>query len=507
MPVTTSNPRIARRAWIALAIVCLGQFMVVLDSTIVNVALQSIQADLRFSQADLTWVVNAYLVTFGSFMLVAGRFGDLVGRRRVFLAGVALFTLASVACGLSGSQGMLIAARFVQGIGGAVAFSVTIALIVSEFPGPAERAKAMSVYMFVAVGGGSVGLLLGGLMTQSLDWHWVFFINAPIGVATLLLGRRYIDESDALGFRDGVDVLGAVLVTVALMLGVYAIIGSADHGWLSARTLGWGGAALALLVAFVAYEARISNPILPLGIFRVPGLASATVVRGLVMAGMYSVFFFGALYLEQLRGYSPLGTGVAFLPMTLIVAAMALGVVARLMTRFGPRAVLLGGLPGLIAGLALFATLQAHTAYAPTIIVALALMGIGAGSSFVPLLTIAMAKVPPRDAGVASGILNVAMQVAAALGLAILGAVTAHRTATLLADGRSHAAAELGGFHLAFALGAGAVAVGLLLTAVAVRTPRAPEPAAAGDAAPEAEAELPVEGAPAAVTQPEPQPA
>lgn len=472
-PTATATAPIARRAWIALAVVCLGQFMVVLDSTIVNVALKDIQASLRFSQADLTWVVNAYLVTFGSFMLIAGRFGDLVGRRRVFLAGVALFTLASIVCGLSGSQGMLIAARFVQGIGGAVAFSVTIALIVSEFPGRVERAKAMSVYMFVAVGGGSVGLLLGGLMVQSLDWHWIFFINAPIGAATLLLGRAFIDEGETLGMRDGVDVVGAALVTVALMLGVFAIIGSADHGWGSPHTLGWGGAAVALLVAFVAYEARIANPILPLGILRVPGLTSATIVRGLVMAGMYSVFFFGALYMENVRGFSPLTTGVAFLPMTLTVAALSLGVVARLVVRFGPRNVLLSGLPALIAGLTLFALVHAGTPY-PVIFGALVLMGLGAGSSFVPLLTIAMATVPARDAGLASGILNVAMQVAAALGLAILGALTAHRTATQLADGRSHAAADLSGYHLAFSLGAATVALGLLMTVLLLRSP-APE--------------------------------
>ncbi|HXE45170.1 MAG TPA: MFS transporter [Conexibacter sp.] len=478
MAATISNPPIARRAWVALAVVCLGQFMVVLDSTIVNVALPDIQASLHFSQADLTWVVNAYLVTFGSFMLVAGRFGDLVGRRRVFLWGVALFTLASMACGLSDSQGLLIAARFVQGIGGAIAFSVTIALIVSEFPGQIARAKAMSVYMFVAVGGGSVGLLLGGLMTQSLDWHWIFFINAPIGAATLLLGRAYIDENEALGLSDGVDVAGAVLVTVALMLGVFAIIGSADHGWTSAHTLGWGGAAVALLVAFVVLEARIANPILPLGILRVPGLAGATVVRGLVMAGMYSVFFFGALYMENVRGLGPLTTGVAFLPMTLTVAAMAMGIVARLIGRFGPRTVLLGGMPALIAGLAAFAVLQAHTSYA-AVFAALVLMGLGAGSSFVPLLTIAMAKVPPRDAGIASGILNVAMQVAAAFGLAILGALTAHRTATQVADGRSHAAAELSGYHLAFTLGAATVAVGLLVTLLMLRTPAPHEELAA----------------------------
>src|SRR4051794_26316579 len=275
MVVLASQTPVARRAWIALAVVCLGQFMVVLDSTIVNVALDDIQADLHFSQAALTWVVNAYLVTFGSFMLVAGRVGDLVGRRRVFLAGVTLFTLASLACGLADSQGLLIAARFVQGIGGAVAFSVTIALIVSEFPGAADRAKAMSVYMFVAVGGGSVGLLLGGLIAQSIDWHWIFFINLPIGVATILLGRAYIDERETIGLSGGVDVAGALLVTVALMLGVYAIVGSADHGWGSAHTLGWGGASVALLVAFVALEARLANPILPLEIFRVRGLAVA----------------------------------------------------------------------------------------------------------------------------------------------------------------------------------------------------------------------------------------
>jgi EmrB/QacA subfamily drug resistance transporter len=482
---TSTTSTVPRRAWLALAVVCLGQFMVVLDSTIVNVALRDIQADLHFSQADLTWVVNAYLVTFGSFMLVAGRVGDLVGRRRVFLWGVALFTLASAACGLANDQALLIVARFVQGIGGAVAFSVTIALIVSEFPHAADRAKATSVYMFVAVGGGSVGLLLGGLLTQSLDWHWIFFINVPIGIATLLLGRAHIDESEAIGLKGGVDAGGAVLVTAALMLGVYAIVGSADHGWGSAHTLGWGGASVALLVAFFALEARIANPILPLAILRVPGLISGAAVRGLVMSGMFSVFFFGALYLEQIRGFSPLGTGLAFLPMTLTVGSLSLGPVARLVARFGPRRVLIGGLPALILGLILFASVHADTPYAPTIVVALVVMGIGAGTTFVPLLTIAMASVPPRDAGLASGILNVSMQVAAAFGLAVLGALAAHRTAAALADGHTHAAALLSGYHLTFALGAAAVAVGLLLTLLVLRTPR-PQREAAGEREPQA---------------------
>ena len=305
----TAEQTISRKAWIALTVVCLGQFMVVLDSTIVNVALPPIQRDLGFSQADLTWVVNAYLVTFGSFLLVAGRLGDLVGRRRVFLAGIVLFTLASALCGLAESPGMLIAARFLQGIGGAVASSVTIALIVSEFPGTRDRAKAMSIYMFVAVGGGSVGLLAGGVLTEAIAWHWIFFINLPIGLLTLLLGRAYIVESERIGLGGGVDWLGATLVTVALMLGVYAIVGSADHGWGSAHTLGWGGASVALLAAFLALEARIANPIMPLGIFRVPGLAGSAVVRGLVISGMFSVFFFGTLYVEQVLGFSPLQTG------------------------------------------------------------------------------------------------------------------------------------------------------------------------------------------------------
>jgi EmrB/QacA subfamily drug resistance transporter len=404
-------------------------------------------------------------------MLVAGRLGDLVGRRRVFLWGVTLFTLASAACGFADSQGLLIAARFVQGIGGAIAFSVTIALIVSEFPDPIDRAKAMSAYMFVAVGGGSVGLLLGGLITESVDWHWIFFINLPIGAATLLLGRAFIDERESIGLAGGVDWLGASLITVSLMLAVYAIVGTADHGWGSANTLGWLGASGALLVAFVALEARLANPILPLGIFRVRGLAVAAAVRAFVFTGMFAVFFFGALYMEQIRGLSPLTTGLAFLPMTLTVAALSLGPVARMVGRFGPRPVLIGGISTLIAGLALFATASADVPYAPLLLVAFVVMGLGGGSTFVPLLTIAMTDVPPRDAGIASGIMNVAMQLGAALGLALLGALAEQRTATQLADGVAHTTAQLSGYHLAFALGAGTAVVGLALTLLMLRSP------------------------------------
>jgi len=485
MTALASATNVSRRAWIALAVVCLGQFMVVLDSSIVNVALEDIQADLHFTPAALTWVVNAYLVTFGSFMLVAGRLGDLVGRRRVFLWGVTLFTLASAACGFADSQGLLIAARFVQGIGGAVAFSVTIALIVSEFPNPADRAKAMSAYMFVAVGGGSVGLLLGGLITESVDWHWIFFINLPIGVATILLGRAFIDEREAIGTDGGVDWLGALLVTVSLMLAVYAIVGTAKHGWGSAYTLGWLGGALVLMAAFLTLEARIANPILPLGLFRIRGLAAAAAVRAFVFTGMFAVFFFGALEMEQIRGLSPLATGVAFLPMTLTVAALSLGPVARMVGRFGPRPVLIAGISTLIAGLTLFATAPSDVPYAPLLLIAFVVMGLGGGSTFVPLLTIAMADVPPRDAGIASGIMNVSMQLGAALGLALLGALAEHRTAARLADGASHAAAQMSGYHLAFALGAGTAVVGLLLTLLVLRSPRPQVEQVRGEAEPQ----------------------
>jgi EmrB/QacA subfamily drug resistance transporter len=471
----TEAAGVGRPAWVALTVVCLGQFMVVLDSSIVNVALHDIQRDLGFSHAELTWVVNAYLVTFGSFLLVAGRFGDLVGRRKVFLSGVVLFTLASLACGFADSKELLIAARFVQGIGGALASSVTIALIVSEFPSVGDRARAMSVYMFVAMGGGAVGLLVGGLLTDAIAWRWIFFINLPIGAVTLLLGRAYIEERGRLGLAGGVDWLGSVLVTGALMLGVWAIVGSADHGWGSAHTLGWGGLALALLAAFVALEARIANPIMPLSILRLPGLIGSTVVRGLVISGLFSVFFFGALYLLEVRDLSPLTTGLAFLPTTLTIAALSLGVVARLVVRFGSKPVLVGGLLALTLGLGLFASVGETTPYVPTILVALVAIGLGAGTTFVPLLTISMAGVDRRDAGLASGIVNVSLQISAALGLAVLGALAAHRTDALAAEGQAHEAALVGGYRLAFALGAGAVALSVLVTLLWLRSP-APDP-------------------------------
>jgi EmrB/QacA subfamily drug resistance transporter len=333
---TSSQHASDRRRWIALVVVCLGQLMIVLDATIVNVALPAIQKDLHFAQANLTWVVNAYLITFGSFLLMAGRLGDLIGRKRVFLGGLVLFTFASALCGLADSQGLLIAARLLQGLGGAVASAVILAIIVTEFPERNEQAKAMSVFMFVAVGGGSIGLLLGGLLTQSIDWHWIFFINVPIGVAAFVLGAALIDESEGIGLDQGVDVLGSVLVTVAMMLGVYAIVKSTQYGWGSAHTLGFGGVSIALLAAFFVLQARLANPIMPLRMLRLRSLVGSSVVRGLLITGMFAAFFLGALYFEHVLGYSAIETGLAFLPQTLAVGALALGVTARLMRRFGP---------------------------------------------------------------------------------------------------------------------------------------------------------------------------
>jgi EmrB/QacA subfamily drug resistance transporter len=460
----------ARRRWIALGVVCMAMLMNTLDGSVVNVALPAIQRDLGIAQADLTWIVNAYLIAFGSFLLLAGRLGDLVGRRRVFLSGVTLFTLASVLCGLAGDEKLLIAARFVQGLGGAVSSSVIIAMIVSEFRDPAERAKAMSAYIFVAVGGGSIGLLVGGLVTHAVNWHWIFYINIPIGVLTLVLGRALLDESEPLGLDKGVDYIGSIAVTAALMLGIYAIVTTPDHGWLSAHTIAYGGAGLALLVLFAVVQMRIANPIMP--------LLSTSIVRGLLATGLFSTFFLGALYLERVRGYSALRTGVAFLPLSLATGVLSLGITARLMTRFGARAVMLPGLVLTALGLLLLSRVGEHSSYKPTMYIALLILGLGAGAAFIPLLAIAMAHVPPADAGLASGIVNVSLQMSGAVGLAVLGTISTDHARSLTADGESLPSALTSGYQLAFLVGASCVALGCVL-AYALLRPPARAPAAA----------------------------
>ena len=461
-----------RRRWLALVVICFGQLMIVLDSTIVNVALPAIQRDLHFSQANLTWVVNAYLIAYGSLLLLAGRAGDLLGRKRVFLAGVAVFTVASGLDGLAPDSTALIAARLLQGLGGAMSAGVILALIVTGFPKPDERAQAMSIFMFVIAGGGSLGLLAGGILTQLINWHWIFFINLPIGVGTMLLGWWLIEEHEGLGLSRGVDVAGSILVSAAMMLGVYAIVTAAEMGWTSAHTLGFGGAALILLATFFVVEARLANPIMPLRILRLRSLTGASAARALLATGMFTTFFLGALYLQHVKGYSAFGTGLAFLPSTLALAVLSLGISARLMRSFGPRALLIPGLVTITIALLLMATTDQNAGYFPGIFGAYLLFGIGSGMSFMPLTTIMMAEVPAADAGIASGVANVTMQVGAAFGLAALGTISADHTLALAAEGQSLANALTGGYQLGFSIAAACVAVGLLIVIFVLRTPR-----------------------------------
>jgi len=462
------------RRWLALLVVCVGQLMIVLDSTIVNVALPSIQRDLHFTQADLTWVVNAYLVTYGSLLLLAGRAGDLLGRKKVFLAGVIVFTMASGLDGLAPDAITLIAARALQGIGGAMSAGVIIAILVTGFPRPEERAQAMSMFTFVIAGGGSLGLLAGGALTQAINWHWIFFINLPIGIATFVFGWWLIEENDGVGLRQGVDVLGSVLVTVAMMAAVYAIVTASSEGWTSVQTEGFGGVAISLLVIFFVVEASVRNPILPLRILRIRSLTGASVARALLATGMFSNFFLGALFLQHVRGFSAFDTGLAFLPATLALAALSLGVTARLMRSFGSRALLIPGLITITIALALEATAGQGAGYFPTLFGSYLLFGIGAGMSFMPLLTIMMAEVPAADAGVASGVANVTMQVGGALGLAALGTVSADRARDLVLSGHNVAAALTGGYQLGFSIAAALVAGGLLVALIALRPARRP---------------------------------
>jgi EmrB/QacA subfamily drug resistance transporter len=455
-----------RRRWTALMVVCLAQLMIVLDVTIVNVALPSIQRELHFSQANLTWVVNAFLVTFGSLLLLAGRLGDLAGRKRLFLGGLVVFTAASFLCGIADSQAMLIGARFLQGIGAAAQASVILAIIVTEFPEPSDRARAMGAYVFVSVAGGSLGLLAGGVLTQALSWHWVFFVNLPIGAATFALGRALIRADAGLGLEHGVDWIGSLLVTVSLMSAIYAIIAATTHGWISTQVFGFGGVAVVLMAAFIAVEARIENPIMPLRILKLRGLINASVVRGILVTGMYSTFFLATLYLEHVRHYGALQTGAAFLPWTITVAILSRGITARLVQRFGPLPVLTAGMASATAGLLLFSTVGPYTSFFPTIFLACFAIGFGIGNAFMPLLTIAMADVPPQDAGLGSGITNISQQLSGAFGLAVLSTIAASHTKALLASHHSLTTSLISGYHVAFLAGAGTIATGILLAFV-----------------------------------------
>jgi EmrB/QacA subfamily drug resistance transporter len=467
-----------RSRWTALVVLCVGMLMIVLDATIVNVALPSIQDDLGFSQSSLAWVVNAYLIAFGGLLLLAGRLGDLISRRGIFLAGLAVFTVASLACGLAQSQAVLVGARFVQGVGGAMTSAVILGMIVTMFPEPRERAKAIGVYSFVASAGASVGLLAGGVLTQSINWHWIFFVNIPIGIVTAALAIRLLGRDKGIGFGRGADFLGALLITASLMLLVYTIVSpAADYGWGSGRTLGLGAAALALLAAFVAREATARNPLIPLRIFRSRNVSGANAIQALLVAGMYGMFFLGALYLERVRGYDPLDIGLAFLPTTIIMGGLSLRYTDRLIMRFGARTTLLPGLVLIMTGLLVFTQAPVDGDYATHVLPVMILLGAGVGISFPALMTLAMSGATQRDAGLASGLVNTTVQVGAALGLATLATIATTKTDTLRAAGDSTAAALNGGYHLAFLIGAGLVLAAIAVAAVVLE--REPRPAVA----------------------------
>jgi EmrB/QacA subfamily drug resistance transporter len=467
----TVNTADDRRRWLALYVLCAGVLMIVLDATIVNVALPSIQDDLGFSQSNLAWVVNAYLIPFGGLLLLAGRAGDLIGQRRIFLIGLAVFTGASLLCAVAQSQELLIGARFVQGAGGALASAVILGMIVTMFPEPAEQAKAIGIYTFVAVAGGSIGLLAGGVLTETINWHWIFFVNLPIGVATALFALRLVPAREGLGLKEGADVPGAALITSGLMLGVYTILEAGEAGWASTQTLGLGAISLALLGAFLIRQARIANPLMPLRLFHSRNVSGANLVQGLVVVGMFGMFFLGALYMQRILGYGALEVGLAFLPWTIVMGAMSFRFTALLNMRFGPKATLLPALVFIAAGMLYFARTPVDGSYAVDILPAMIVMGLGTGLAFPSLMMLAMSGATERDAGLASGLVNTTVQVGGAVGLAVLATLATERTEGLVADGESAAAALNAGYHVAYLIGAVLVAVAIAVATIMLRPP------------------------------------
>jgi EmrB/QacA subfamily drug resistance transporter len=458
----------SRTRWLALYTLCLASLMIVLDATIVNVALPSIREDLGFSETSLAWVVNAYLLTYGGFLLLGGRLGDLYGHRRLFLTGITLFTLASLVCGLSTTQGMLVAARTVQGLGGAVASAVSLSLMMTLFTEPTERAKAMGIFGFVAAGGGSIGVLLGGILTDLLNWHWIFLVNFPIGVLVVLLALRLLPSERGPATSTRLDIAGAVTVTASLMLAVYAIVNGNQAGWTSAQTLGLLGAAAALLGLFLVIESRVPAPLVPLRLFKHRNISVSNTVGVLWAAAMFAWFFLSALYMQFVLGYSPLKVGLAFLPANVIMGMFSIGLSAKLVMRFGLRKPLAVGLSFAAVGMLLFVRAPVDGSFVVDILPSMILLGIGAGMAFNPVLLAAMGDVEPSEAGLASGLVNTSFMMGGALGLAVLASIAASRTHALRLAGHGELSALTGGYHLAFVFGAlfaalAAVLGGLLL--------------------------------------------
>jgi EmrB/QacA subfamily drug resistance transporter len=453
-----------RRRWLALYVLCTGMLMIVLDATIVNVALPTIQDELGFSQNDLAWVVNAYLIAFGGLLLLSGRIGDLIGQRRIFLIGLGVFTAASLLCAVAQSQGVLIGARFVQGVGGALTSAVILGMIVMMFPEPRDQAKAIGAYTFVAVAGGSIGLLLGGVLTEAINWHWIFFVNVPIGIATALAAVRLVDDREGIGLGEGADLLGAALLIGGLMLFVYTVLGVAEEGWGSAQTLILGAISIVLLIAFVARQARVANPLVPLRLFRSREVSGANSVQALMVVGMFAMFFLGALYMQRILGYDALQVGLAYLPLTIVMGIMSFRFTGQLNLKYGPEAALVPAMAFIAAGLLWLARTPIDASYAVDLLPSMILIGLGAGLGFPSLMTLAMSGVDESDAGLASGLVNTSVQVGGAVGLAVLATFATERTDALLADGEPAAEALNSGYHLAYLIGAGLVLVAIAIS-------------------------------------------
>ncbi|MGA7172580.1 MAG: DHA2 family efflux MFS transporter permease subunit [Candidatus Dormiibacterota bacterium] len=467
---------VSRRRWFALVVLCAGQLMIVLDATVVNVALPVLQRDLQFSQSSVAWVIDAYLITFGGLLLLAGRLGDLIGRKRVFTFGVVLFTTSSVLCGLAGDQALLIGARFLQGAGAAVMASMVLSILVTLFPEPRQRVAAMSVYAFVASAGGSVGLLVGGVLVQAVSWHWIFFINLPIGLAVLVLGSILIPNRPGLGLHHGVDVLGAILVTAAPSLAVSALVSAGQNGWTASSTLGLAALTAVAAVVFVVIESKVRNPLVPLRIFHSRARTGAQLARLLFPVGLFGTYFLGSLYLQRVLGFGAVETGLAFLPSNLAVALFSLVITKRVVARYGARASVLTGLTLVVGALLLLARSPQHANYALDILPALLLLGVGSGLFFMPSIALAMSGTKPEDSGLASGLANVTLQVGAALGVALVAGVSSTTTNRLLAHGSGAGAALNAGYHVGFLVAAAAVAgsVGLASVLLPRRQPAQP---------------------------------
>src|SRR5438445_13676460 len=468
-PSTTTTARDLR--WLALVVLCAGMLMIVLDATIVNVALPSIRIDLGFTQSSLAWVVNAYLIAFGGVLLLAGRLGDLVGRRRVFLSGLAVFTAASLLCGVSIRPEMLVAARFVQGVGGGMTSAVILGMVVTLFTEPREQARAIGIYSFVAAAGASIGLLAGGFLTDALNWHWIFLVNIPIGIITAVLALRLLEADRGIGLGNGADAPGALLVTAALLLGVYTIIRTTDFGWGSAHTVGFGAAAVASLMAFLVRESRMAKPLVPFRIFESRNVSGANVVLVLIFAALFGMFFLGSLYFQRVRGYDPLGIGLAFLPFSLSIAILSFAS-GPLITRFGARAVLLPSLVVMGLGLLFFARVPVEADYVVDVLPAVLPLGVGFGLAFPSLMALGMSGASERDSGLASGLLMTTQQVGGALGLSILASLSASQANGLLAASVAEREALTRGYQLSFAIGAGLVLVALVVAAKVLRPAR-----------------------------------